>query len=157
MALSDWSAVVQITTAVAVVAAVVYLAVQLRHNTLALRSAVYQNASSPHSNYLGILAQDNDLARVFRTGAGDYHALRSEDQLQFWALGQMILNEFESGHFLQREGALPAASAERSLRMLRWWLSHPGFVQFWDAEKHSLSEGFVRFVETSVLERHPRV
>lgn len=154
MTLSDVSIVVLI---VAVVASVGYLAVQLRQNTRALRSVLFQSASSPHSNYLGILAQDNDLARVFRTGAADYHTLRSEDQLQFWALGQMILNEFESGYFLQREGALPATSAERSRRMLRWWFAHPGFVQFWDGEKHILSDEFVRFVETSALDRHPRV
>ncbi|HVP31142.1 MAG TPA: hypothetical protein VMW35_18485 [Myxococcota bacterium] len=157
MTLSGWSALAQIVCAVAVVVAVVYLAGQLRRTIRALRSAVYESGVSPHAAYLGILAQDNDLARVIRTGTADYHTLRSEDQLQFWALGHMVLNAFEKEQLLHREGALSAGHQERSVKVLRWWFSHPGFVQFWDAEKHLVSDDFVRFVETSVLDREAQV
>lgn len=76
---------------VAVVVTLIYLAVQIRQNTRQVhqsvelaRAASVKAANAVEPSLLAI-AQDPELARIFREGLTDYSSVKGDDQLRFLA------------------------------------------------------------------------
>ena len=151
MTLGDLSDLAQVIGAVAVVVSILYLAVQIRQNTRALRLTVHHAMSDAHGQYLGLLAQDPNLFHLFREGAADLASLSEEDQARLNLLLHQIFIEFEDAYYHLREGALPGPLAERLSKILPVWLAQPGLRAWFEAQKNLMSDEFVRYVEAEVL------
>ena len=151
MTLGDLSDLAQVIGAVAVVVSILYLAVQIRQNTRALRLTVHHAMSDAHAHYLALLAQDPNLFHLFRVGAADPASLSEEDQARLNLLLHHIFIEFEDSYYHHREGALPGPLAERLAKVLPAWLDQPGLRAWFEAQKNLMSDEFVRYVEAEVL------
>lgn len=153
MRLGELSDLAQVIGAIAVVISIVYLAVQIRQNTRALGLSVHHAITDANAQILALLAQDPDLARLFRIGAGDFKALADDDRSRFNCLLHRIFLTFEDGFYHLRVGALPAPMSERFSRVLPTYLNQPGVRAWFDSQKHLMSDEFVKYVTAEVLPR----
>ncbi|MBL9097664.1 MAG: hypothetical protein JNK07_12115 [Alphaproteobacteria bacterium] len=97
MTLEDVSVLSQIVASVAVVASLIYAALQFRVYAAAAREARYTTAVSDLQEFRKIIATDADCARIYRDGLEDLSKLDSVEQWRFGALMQLVVTNFAYG------------------------------------------------------------
>lgn len=152
MTLEDLEDLAQIIGVVAIAFSIIYLAIQIRQNTRAVRASTHQGATESHSQYLGAVAQDENLARILRSAQSSISNLTEDEHFRLDMLLFQVFNHFENDFYLRREGALPAPLAERFAKVLASWLTQPGVREWWSHRKALMSRDFVAWVDAEVLE-----
>lgn len=145
-----WEAVGAIGEAIGaagVVVSLLYLARQLRQNTLSVRSATYQSIVSNAAACNAALTQNRDVARVFREGCLDLERLDADARVQFSFLCAQIFDIFEN-LFLQHEhAAVEDDYWEPRARSYLDLLESPGIAAWWQGRRGDYSKRFEEFVE----------
>ena len=130
----------------AVVASLVYLAVQVRQNTRLVQSAVDQAQTDGHGRYLALLAQEADLARICLEGMAS-RPLEGEEAFRFSWLMHDVFAQVQSAYFHRRNGIISAHQWETPSRVAARWLDAPGVRDWWSREKGIFRDEFVRWVD----------
>lgn len=129
------------------VLSLVYVALQVRQNTRALRTENYARALDRVAAIQARLSGDPQLTSVFNRGARDPAALTTEERIQFsWTFYEMF-GAFEFMFHQSRMGALPTEVWQRWSGTMSWWLSLPGVAAWWRARPAPFSASFSAFVE----------
>jgi hypothetical protein len=107
MTFQDWGALGDMVGGAAVVASLIYLAMQIRQNTQqmtqnakAMRLSAFERNIESANRIREPLILDPDLAGFFLRGLHDYHGLESLEKFRFGLLMRNILAEFQ-GAFLR--------------------------------------------------------
>jgi hypothetical protein len=143
---------------IAVVVTLVYLAAQIRQNTSQVKQSVELaraqaiRGANRIDPILIAIAQDAELARIFRSGLADYSSLAGDDRLRFtMAMGSLIsdisahLTERISLGFVQDE-----RFGDQSISLKEFLLT-PGGREWWERKGSQYPEVFQKFVRTEVL------
>jgi hypothetical protein len=137
-----------------VMVSLVYLAHQVRQNTLSLRTENYARVLDRMSSIQAQIATDGDLNRIVVRGSQDPQALSPSERIRFtWAMYELI----GAGEFMFHQGqagTLPDDVWERWKATIVWWLSFPGIRLWWAARPSPFSRSFEAFVD-AVLRTHP--
>ena len=146
----NWDAVAAIAEligALAVVATVAYLAVQMRQNTKATDSAVLQGIfDNLHALQLA-LSQDPDLARLVIKANQEYESLTPEEALRFGSFVNNFMSIWAS-FLLQHQRSFVDAELWQSWdASFRKVFQAPGFQRVWELEKDTWYADFRRHVE----------
>jgi hypothetical protein len=115
---------------IAVVVSLVYLASQIRQNSKMLRASTASANAQIQQAYGAMLAQDGDLAQLFRTGLVDRSALSDSDLQRFDALLLVFFQGNQQQFEFTREGLGLPLSSESNKRGLRRLAQQPG-AQEW--------------------------
>jgi hypothetical protein len=73
----NWDAIgalAELAGALGVIASLVYLAIQIRQNTRSAREAAWHSVLRDLQQFRSLIAQDPEVARVYRDGLRDYTA-----------------------------------------------------------------------------------
>ena len=151
------AAVSSILSAIAVIATLGYVAVQIRQNTNALRSAATQGAHDQSASMYDLLASDPKLADIFVRG------LEAPDQLdrietgRFYAYLLAVMVRFQNWYMQTESQALDREMIVSTSRILRQISGTPGFKRFWEDRRHMLTPALVTYFECEVFlkERDP--
>ena len=81
---------------IAVVATLLYLAVQIRQNTRLLKANALASASAAKVSFNHLLGSDPDAARVFQVGLEDFSSLTDDERRQFVILLRSSFDAHES-------------------------------------------------------------
>ncbi len=148
-------AIAELLGAVGVIASLVYLATQIRQsreqmnqNTVALRTAAYQQLLSDGLHVGGTQALIvPGLDRVVRLGLADFACLGEEDAFRFtlWMAG--VVHAFENAHYQYRVGMLDEERWQKHYADVRGFFGWPGVAQWWRAAPPNVSPEFVALVE----------
>jgi hypothetical protein len=137
-----------------VMVSLVYLAHQVRQNTLSLRTENYARVLDRMSTIQAQIATDADLNRIVVRGSQDPGGLTPTERIRFtWAMYELI----GAGEFMFHQGqagTLPDDVWERWKATIVWWLSFPGIRLWWAARPSPFSRSFEAFVD-DVLRTHP--
>ena len=105
MTVQDWGAVGEIIGAIAVVASLVYLALQIRQNTQQMAHSVeIERVASLGRNIHAanrlreLFIRDRDLADLYLAGLDDFDALEGTDRFRFDLLMRNIFAEFQGAY-----------------------------------------------------------
>ena len=139
-------AVGEVAGAIGVIVTLGYLAVQIRQNTRSAREATWHSVLGQLAQFRSLIAQDPEVARVYREGLRDVTSLNQDDRWRFGALMQSLYSIFEM-QFRTRSDRL----FEYSLDDLAWTGSRPGAREWWSKAKRLYSPEFRHFVD-EVLE-----
>src|SRR5215471_2832230 len=85
MSLNDLANLGQIIGAIAVVVSLVYVALQIRQNTNAVRAATSQSVHEHFANWYNSLARDASLSKIVIDGLRNYGSLSETDKVRFVA------------------------------------------------------------------------
>lgn len=93
---------------VAVVVTLVFLTVQLRQNTSALKSSFWQAIQDAEQRFDTLLSRDRELSSIWVRGSD--HGLDSFDdpveRLQFLVLGKQLVDLFQTHHYQHDAGMI---------------------------------------------------
>jgi hypothetical protein len=92
MSLNDLANVGQVIGAIAVVVSLIYVGMQIRQNTNAVRAATAQAVHEYFAKWYHLLASDASCAQVAIDGLKDYRLLSEKDKARFVAVFMAFLS-----------------------------------------------------------------
>lgn len=153
----NWEAVGaigEIVGAIAVIATLIYLAIQIRDSAQASRSAAVTDATGGIQAWYQELGSNPQAAELFLHGMSNPDALSQQDQFQFLMLVHGIFLGFQRSYFLSQAGTLDVGLRD-SIGTAVHAVNHlPGIHFYWRQRKVFFQPEFVAWVE-DLLSRKP--
>ncbi|MEM6583778.1 MAG: hypothetical protein AAF699_21050 [Pseudomonadota bacterium] len=146
----NWDAIgagAELIAAVAVIATLVYLAVQIRQNTQSNQNTAIQTISGHKSEWLSLITQDSEVAALAVKGNADYEALTVEEMLRFTTLFMHFYRLYETQYHLYLNSAVPNDLWLGSSQTLQFGLQGPGARLVWDQNRERFSPSFQTLVD----------
>lgn len=147
MSLEDLGNVGEFVAAVAVVVSLIYLAVQIRQNTRAVRSASYQSIVNTANDLGHNFTQVPGFTALFLQGGMDPSKL-SEEQLGTLTAHLVGMFRFYENVFYQhQEGMIDPKLWPGWQHDMLIWFDLPGFRHIWQDIRQRYCTEFSRFLE----------
>lgn len=131
LTIQDWGSIGEVVAAAATVATLIYLTIQIRANTVALRMESRRAESLFGDVYFSAIIGSSDVARVFNQGLADPTSLSPEDATRFSFLMGRIIGAEATAFDEVRFGFLGPPALERRRQTLRRFVASPGGRWFW--------------------------
>ncbi len=147
MTLDDLGNIGEFLGAVCVIVSLVYLEIQVRHNTRAVRSSAQQEILGDMAGFISLLAGDSDTASCYELGLADSRDLSRAERLRFSLLLTRFFYGFSRVYDLHRDGNLEPESWEAQKEILRWVIKQPGVKRWWPNARSQIPRSFADFVE----------
>jgi len=143
--------VAEIISVVAVVISLIYVGIQVKQNTQAVRNSTLQNISENQLNVHGLIAAHGDLADiVFKAATGD-GSEQGTEKFRFTAWMHTAVRSLENAYYQHREGALDERNW-RSLCRQYGPILHTGLnAHYWRDRSFMYSDDFREFVDGVLL------
>ena len=143
------SVVADILAAVAVVFSVVYLAIQIRRNTIATLSQTHYLTTAALSQDAATMASSADLSRLYRLGLSSHNELEEDESFRFALIATSQFRTFENLYFQHRAGLLNEDFWSGHRENILWFYHRPGMQGWWKEKRLGFSKGFRQFLESS--------
>ena len=135
--------------AVAVVASLLYLSIQIRQNTRSVRSATAQSASDTIVGKNSLIAGDRNVAELFSTGVQGAKKLDPIDEMRFSLLVSSTFINFETMLLQNRLGLIETEFWQSRERFfLNTILTLPGILSWWRHNQEQFGEELGRYVDS---------
>lgn len=145
----------QIVGAIAVVLTLLYVGVEIRQNSKAIRSS---NATAVHINIQN-LAQatmmDRELGKILLRSVKGEERLSPEEKLAAYGWFFQMLKTGELAYQSRQQGDLDEAYYEGAITFMRSFYQTPGFQKYWQDRKFAFSPNFRNQVEIWMSEKAP--
>jgi hypothetical protein len=144
----NWDAIgalAELAGALGVIASLVYLAIQIRQNTYSAREASWNSILGDLQQFRSLIAQDPEVARVYREGLRDLKSLNDDDRWRFGALMQSIYSVWETVFRTRTEGLF-----QHNLADLAWMAGRPGAREWWSKGNRLYSPEFRQFMDETL-------
>jgi len=151
------AAVSDVLAALAVIVTLGYVAVQIRQNTSALRSAATQGTHDQSAAQYDLLAANPELSDIFVRGLEVPDTLTRIETGRFYAFLLGVIFRFQNWYLQTQSQAIDKEHIESWARILRQISGMPGFKQFWADRRHLFTPALVDHLEREVFmnERDP--
>ncbi len=140
-------AVGEIVGAIAVIATLIYLAIQVKDSVRASRSAAVTDATTAMQAFYHELGSNPQVSGLFLTGMTDPNSLSDEAQFQFLMLVHSGFLGFQRSFFLTQEGTLDVELRDSIGTAVRATNQLPGMHMYWRQRKSYFQPEFVRWIE----------
>jgi hypothetical protein len=144
----------EIVGVVAIVATLIYLAVELRQNTKSVRLSAVHDISSLYASVMLTTGGDKDNADVWIRGLHEYANLDQLEKARFLVFMGVSVRTLSDQFFQWQEGALDTQVWNGMRHVIDDLAQYEGFKVYWKLRSHQFSEGFQAYVDTA-LERVP--
>ena len=155
MNLNDLANLGQIVGAVGVMVTLVYVALQIRQNTNAVRAATAQTVHEHFASWYHLLASDESLSQVVIDGLKDYGSLSEKDKARFVAMVMAFLSYSQNAFLKWRQGMLEPSLWLGWEQVIMNLTGSPGGRAFWKERAYLFGEEFRRHVEDDLMKRTP--
>ena len=146
MTIQDLGSLGELVAAVATVAALGYLAVQIRQNTRAIHASALQAANDSAQRVLATSSQSPENAKIYHRGLLSYSELTPPEQTHFTILLLGIFSASEAMYWNHRNDLLPEEIWDREVKVLRNYLRTPGGQAMWRGGGALFSDSFAQFI-----------
>ena len=152
MSLEDLGNLGEFVAAVAVVVSLIYLAVQIRQNTQQIKQSIssvkasaYQTSLSSAAGFIVNVAQDPDLADIYRRGLqGD--SLNETEWIRFRFVISNLFGHYEHLYYQHRAGLAEPELWESRAANMEWYFAQPGWRSYWDEAGRLFGKAFRDYV-----------
>lgn len=155
MSLNDLANLGQVVGAIAVVISLIYVALQIRQNTKAVRSATAQTVHEHFSNWYNLLAANAELSRIAANGLRDYASLSEQERVRFVATFMSFLSYSQNAFLKWREGLFEPALWLGWEQVMMNLFGAPGGKALWKERSYLFGEEFRKYIESDLMKREP--
>jgi len=149
MSLQEISALVQIGANVAVLASVLFLAVQARLGIQMLKDAAQRNHMDKAQSVSRMIAENPQLAELWARGSKLGTAkLNDAERVQFVNFLTYVLRIWEELFLQHRRGLIDDEMWQANARIVRDTKPMPGARDCWAIRRHLFTEAFQQFFES---------
>jgi hypothetical protein len=145
--IQDLGSIGEIVGAIATVATLLYLAVQIRHNTRESQAASRNSVSQTFINLLHHISGDSEVARIARRGFIQPDSLDDDETLRFDCIVMAIFQNLEDAFAQWQRDVLTNADWEKWVVLLKQYMAQPGVRQYWSRGSTAFNPAFRRYVE----------
>ena len=154
MTLSDLGDLGDFLGGIGVIVTLVYLAIQIRRNTYAVRSASLDSAYAAHMEFQRTVWSDSELNKLWFDGLLGKRELSDTERERFLFMVISCARLWEGAYFKVNEGSLESKAWIGLNEELAGVFAFPGVQPYWtDVVRGICAEEFVEFVESAVIER----
>lgn len=147
MSLEQWSYVGSLIGAVAVVASLIFVGVQLRQQTAAVRASTSQAHAALYAEINSGIIDNADFARIWRLGLGGIEVLAPDDRVRFVAFASTVFRFFESSYVQHQRGQLDTEHWHIIEGQAMEYVQQPGIQGWWTLRRHWHSPRFRDWIE----------
>ena len=104
MTIQDLGSLGELVAAIATIATLFYLAVQIRGNTRSVGAAAFQSGVDGINHLNNLLAHDESMARIMRLGNDSLENLTEDERLRYGFIWLSAFRSFESMYFHHLQG-----------------------------------------------------
>jgi hypothetical protein len=145
-------AIAELLGALAVVATLAYLSVQLRQTTASVRATSAMAYTEAMRGVNIAVLEDPELVRLYHTGLANRAALSDDDQRRFDFLIGTLLSAIEQSWKFKQEGVLDAPTWAGQMVTISWLAHQPGFADFWRIWGTMQHPGFCEVIAQAMAE-----
>src|SRR5688572_24134525 len=106
MTLEQASLVAQIVSAIAVIASLIFVGVQLKQTTAAIRGSSSEAHAALYTQLVHSIIDNADFARIWSVGLTDPKALREDEWVRFVAYSSALFRQYETSRVQWQKGRL---------------------------------------------------
>jgi hypothetical protein len=150
------AALAELVGATAVVASLLYVAVQVRQNTRQARLAAQQATVHELGHALRAQAQDREWASLLSRALSGLDSLDAVERVQFLSHVGSIFRLYESAYLHYIDGSLDPRFWRGFERAIADVIGYPGVAAALDLRKHHLTDEFVAHLESLPTSTTPR-
>ena len=132
----------------AVIASLIYLAVQIRQNTKSVRLQVEQAIKRDSFDLRRSSIENPEIMDLFTRSISDLGSLSTAERIRVNLLCASTVEHLQHLFFLRNQGLVHWGSQEKSLR---GYLALEPFRQWWSSGREILRPDFVEYVERDIL------
>jgi len=155
MNLNDLANLAQIMGAVAVVISLIYVALQIRQNTNAVRSATVQTVHEHFAKWYHLVAADDELAKIVANGLRDYASLSEQERVRFVAAFMSFLSYSQNAFLKWRQGLLASPLWLGWELVIMNLVCAPGGRAFWKDRAYMFGDEFRQYIDNDLIKREP--
>ncbi len=149
----NWDAVGatgELIGAVTVMVTLVYLVIQLKQNTRALKSSTFQQLGDVMARNWEVVITNPDMAALFLKASSGLDALEQKERLLFGAMATMLFRRVETVYTQESLGAIDTRLTEGFKQSSLSSLSHLGMREWWQQSQLAFRPEFVAWVNTEL-------
>ena len=151
MSLEDLGNLGEFLAAVGVLVTLVYLAIQIRQNTRAMRTAAFHEAIRDQSAAMYQLNSDAELNRIFYEGCRDLKSLSREEQRRFATYMTSTLRSLENILYQTEHGTLDREAWVGIREKIKYVFSQPGTIVWWKRAQNLFNPELRQFFDREFL------
>jgi len=133
--------------ALATVATLAYLAVQIRASANATRAASHYDARTALNQLNVVMAQDPEWARIWRVAAADWANLSEADHNKFILMMLSMFHVFDTIHYTANAGVTDLGLLRHHEPSIEALLAHAGVRAWWAENPYAYSPEFRAYIE----------
>ncbi len=156
MTIQDWGAIGELAGGVTVIVTLIYLALQIRQNTRAIRLGTGYAVTEEFRDMFALIAGQSSLAELIVKGANDAVSISGSVKMRYWSFTANFVRAFENAYIQSSEDALDPRHWAGMKRMVTDFAQVPGFRDYWPNRKHWYSEDFQHFMDVEILPSDPK-
>jgi hypothetical protein len=142
------SAISEFVSSIAVVASLLYLAIQVHRSTRVANVAAQDAAATALRDVTTPIMANAELGRIWQVGLEDFEALSNEDRARFFHAAYQFLKAFETIHFHYAARVMDRQLWEGWRELLRHYCASPGIMHYWNLRHYLFSKRFQEFVQS---------
>ena len=151
MNIMELGAIGELVGGFAVIASLVFVGFQVRHNTRSIRAATFQEAMRDVMTSTDMAISDPEWTRIWFGGLEDLDSLSPDERRRF-GLGMVgFWRRIENVVYQTEQGVLERDAWEGLREALKRILSHPGAAAWWRVSDHAFNRSLREFVERELL------
>ncbi len=147
MSLQDWAAIAEIVGAVAVIITLIYLSIQVRHNTKAIQGQTISDVTRNVHEHANMVLQGQDVAAALKKFASD-KSLGPDDAILIDFLLTAVFVARQNEYFQWKQGLLDESVFRSLHHVIYTLLESPNGQYWWQHEgRRIVAPEFVEFVD----------
>lgn len=151
MSLEDIYFLSQIVAAVALVVSLIFVGVQIRHNTMSTQTARHQSIVQAIADWSREVAMNTEISALLGRGSTHFEQLEPVQRLQFSLLHVALFRNYENIFYQHTQQAIDDHVWEGWSYRMRATFALPGVRAWWEPQRDSYSESFRDFLEHNPL------
>jgi hypothetical protein len=151
MSFSDIGSLGSFLGAIAVVASVIYLALQIRQAAINQRGTMHQMRAALSTDIMLRIAQP-DLSAAFRAGLVGTPQISEAQFWQFFYAASAIMRTTENAFAQYKDGLVSEAHLASAKASARSFLMYPGYAALWKVTRLGREIGFRNFMDELIVE-----
>lgn len=138
----------QIVAVIGIFASLIFVGVQLRQNTKALKASSHHAVTDSFNAINNMMANDPAFARRWRLSLAGDEGLDEDERVSVSFMRLAYMRIFETIYYQYKNGTLDKKLFDAELMTLKWTVTeHPGFRAWWTNNPISLSAEFRAFID----------
>ena len=150
LSLEQAALLAEILGGLAVVVTLIYLAIQIRQNTIMVKMSALQNIVQGGVDHNRAIADNPELAALINKAVDDPESLSDDEQLRVNANALTLYHHLDAAFQMYEAGVLDADAWAKFAYEVPIWLRIRFMREWFELDKQRLSPGFRAYIEKAL-------